>query len=235
MIYNLYYFLYKIYISKHTNLKTGHTNFFVLGKDYFMQILCLGDSITDCNHLFEDFPLGNGYVQLLAEKLPCNVQIKNHGIDGFTVSRILENIQTHRISLHRNPIITLLVGINDIGLIMNTHRTEEQKQQMLKEFTVHYKELLKLLTADAQQVILMEPFIFPCPAEYQNWIPYVSAMSQKIRSLSFQFSLPFLPLQDYLNKEASVRGFPAVTTDGIHLTALGHRLLAERLYPLLSV
>ena len=121
--YYFIYFLYKIYISKHTNLKTGHTNFFVLGKDYFMQILCLGDSITDCNHLFEDFPLGNGYVQLLAEKLPCNVQIKNHGIDGFTVSRILENIQTHRISLHRNPIITLLVGINDIGLIMNTHRT----------------------------------------------------------------------------------------------------------------
>ena len=120
-----------------------------------MHILCLGDSITDCNHLFEDFPLGNGYVQLLAEKLPYNVQIKNHGIDGFTVSRILENIQTHRISLHRNPIITLLVGINDIGLIMNTHRTEEQKQQMLKEFTVHYKELLELLTADAQQVILM--------------------------------------------------------------------------------
>ena len=106
---------------------------------------------------------------------------------------------------------------------------------MLKEFTVHYKELLKLLTADAQQVILMEPFIFPCPAEYQNWIPYVHTMSQKIRSLSFQFSLPFLPLQDYLNQEASVKGFPAVTTDGIHLTALGHSLLAKRLYPLLNV
>ena len=200
-----------------------------------MHILCLGDSITDCNHLFEDFPLGNGYVQLLAEKLPCNVQIKNHGIDGFTVSRILENIQTHRISLHRNPVVTLLVGINDIGLIMNTHRTEEQKQQMLKEFTVHYNELLQLLTADAQQVILMEPFIFPCPAEYQNWFPYVQAMSQNIRRLSCQFSLSFLPLHDYLNKEASVRGLPAITTDGIHLTALGHSLLAERLYPLLNL
>ena len=32
-----------------------------------MQIICLGDSITDCNHLFEDFPLGNGYVQILSE------------------------------------------------------------------------------------------------------------------------------------------------------------------------
>ena len=118
---------------------------------------------------------------------------------------------------------------------MNTHRTEEQKQQMLKEFTVHYKELLQLLTADAQQVILMEPFIFPCPAEYQNWFPYVQAMSQNIRRLSCQFSLSFLPLQDYLNKEASVRGLPAITTDGIHLTALGHSLLAERLYPLLNL
>ena len=32
-----------------------------------MQIICLGDSITDCGHLLDDFPLGNGYVQMLAE------------------------------------------------------------------------------------------------------------------------------------------------------------------------
>ena len=207
-----------------------------------MQIICLGDSITDCNHLFEDFPLGNGYVQMLSEmfqkhtiNISDTMQFKNYGIDGFIVARVLENIRLQRIPLHRSPIITLLIAVNDIGLMMNTDRTEFQKKQMMQDFVAHYKELLKLLTRDARQVILMEPFIFPCPAEYQNWIPYVSAMSQKIRSLSFQFSLPFLPLQDYLNKEASVRGFPAVTTDGIHLTALGHRLLAERLYPLLSV
>lgn len=40
-----------------------------------MQIICLGDSITDCNHLFEDFPLGNGYVQILSEMFRNQTQI----------------------------------------------------------------------------------------------------------------------------------------------------------------
>ena len=129
-----------------------------------MQIICLGDSITDCNHLFEDFPLGNGYVQILSEMFKKetsfnNVQIKNYGFDGFTVARVLDNIRQHRISLHRSPVVTLLIGINDIGLMMNTDRTEAQKEQMMQEFSAHYAELLHLLTADARQVILMEPFI----------------------------------------------------------------------------
>ena len=92
-----------------------------------MQIICLGDSITDCNHLFEDFPLGNGYVQILSEmfrnqtpsfsisadtvrrsssavqltdKSTGAIHFRNCGIDGFTVTRVLENIRQHRILLH---------------------------------------------------------------------------------------------------------------------------------------
>lgn len=126
-----------------------------------MQIICLGDSITDCNHLFEDFPLGNGYVQILSEmfrnqtpsfsisadtvgrsssavqltdKSTGAIHFRNCGIDGFTVTRVLENIRQHRISLHHSPVVTLLIGINDIGLIMNTDRTASQKEQMMREF-----------------------------------------------------------------------------------------------------
>ena len=126
-----------------------------------MQIICLGDSITDCNHLFEDFPLGNGYVQILSEmfrnqissfsisadtvrrsssavqltdKSTGAIHFRNCGIDGFTVARVLENIRQHRILLHHSPVITLLIGINDIGLIMNTDRTDSQKEQMMREF-----------------------------------------------------------------------------------------------------
>lgn len=57
-----YMVLYKFYISALTNPYIGNTK-----QEVFMQIICLGDSITDCNHLFEDFPLGNGYVQILSE------------------------------------------------------------------------------------------------------------------------------------------------------------------------
>lgn len=204
-----------------------------------MQIICLGDSITDCGHLLEDFPLGNGYVQILSDmfnkEVPSNIiQIKNYRFDGFTVARILDNIRQHRISLHRSPVVTLLIGINDIGLMMNTNRTPSQQEQMMKEFTVHYDELLKLLTADARQVILMEPFIFPHPEEYQTWIPYVRTMSSNIQQLAKKYKLPFLPLHDILNKEAAEQGFSAITTDGIHLTSSGHRFLAKQLYPIIS-
>lgn len=136
--------------------------------------------------------------------------------------------------LHRSPVITLLIGINDIGLIMNTDRTDSQKEQMMREFATHYNELLNLLTTDARQVILMEPFIFPHPEEYETWIPYVHTMSDIIRQLSVRFRLPFLPLHNYFNKEATQSGFDAITTDGIHLTLYGHKLLAEKLFPLLQ-
>ena len=216
-----------------------------------MQIICLGDSITDCDHLLEDFPLGNGYVQMLSEmfnkeissRQPVSlsdspissnvVQIKNYGFDGFTVARVLDNIRQHRISLHRSPVLTLLIGINDIGLMMNTDRSVSQQEQMMKEFSVHYDELLKLLTADARQVILMEPFIFPHPEEYRIWIPYVRIMSELIRQLSEKYRLPFLPLHDVLNEIAAEHGFDAVTIDGIHLTARGHELIAQKLYSLI--
>ena len=217
-----------------------------------MQIICLGDSITDCGHLLEDFPLGNGYVQILSEmfnkkissRQPVSlsgspvssnvVQIKNYGFDGFTVARVLDNIRQHRISLHRSPVVTLLIGINDIGLMMNTDRTVSQQEQMMKEFSVHYDELLKLLTADARQVILMEPFIFPHPEEYRTWIPHVRTMSNFIQQFAEKYRLPFLHLHDQLNYEAAQMGFDALTIDGIHLTAYGHELLARQLYQILS-
>lgn len=215
-----------------------------------MQIICLGDSITDCGHLLDDFPLGNGYVQMLAEMfqkeipgrrpnsysdnsrsfLSNTVQIKNYGFDGFTISRVLDNIRQHRISLHRSPVVTLLIGINDIGLMMNTNRTASQQKQMMAEFSEHYDELLKLLIADARQVILMEPFIFPHPEEYQTWIPHVRTMSDLIQNLAAKYRLPFVPLHDDLNKIAAEQGFDAITIDGIHLTAHGHELLARKLY-----
>ena len=203
-----------------------------------MQIICLGDSITDCNHLLEDFPLGNGYVYILSEMFnketsTNTVQIKNYGFDGFTVARVLDNVRQHRISLHRSPVVTLLIGINDIGLMMNTDRTSSQQKQMMIEFTSHYNELLKLLTANASQVILMEPFIFPHPEEYQTWLPHVHTMSDNIQQLAVKYNLSFLPLHDTLNREAVQHGFNTVTTDGIHLTASGHKLLAAKLYPLI--
>ena len=51
----------------------------------------LGDSITDCNHLFDPDNLGYGYVRLISDKINApdkNYQVQNFGNDGFTVSAV---------------------------------------------------------------------------------------------------------------------------------------------------
>ena len=198
-------------------------------------ILCLGDSITDCGRFFSASPLGDGYVHLLSKQMKTagtDCKITNCGVDGFTVSRLLENARNY-LSIG-GDIITILIGINDIGLMMNTDRSEDQKKEMMSTFCTHYEELLTILIKSGGRIILMEPFIFPWPAEYRNWIPYVKNMSKKIENLAKQYHLPYIFLHDDLNAEARRYGLDTITPDGIHLTAQGHEILAQKLMEVIS-
>ena len=193
------------------------------------KLLFLGDSITDSHHLFINPPFGCGYVSLLSEKLyklGYDFEITNLGVDGFTVSRLLERCKSQYLPVNAD-ITSILIGINDIGLMMNTNRTSEQQQQMMEIFLSNYEQLLCSLTQT--QLILMEPFIFPYPVEYRNWIPLVRQMSEGIAALAARYHIPYIRLHDTLNQEGQQYGMDSVTIDGIHLTAQGHEILSEKL------
>lgn len=94
-------------------------------------LICLGDSITDCGRIFDNPPFGSGYVQLLKERLTAlnkNISVINCGVDGFTVSRLLTTAGNLSVPF-KDSVVTILIGINDIGLMMNTRRTEVQKKK----------------------------------------------------------------------------------------------------------
>lgn len=194
-------------------------------------ILCIGDSITDCGRLFINPPYGNGYVAMLFDSFTSkgiDFQITNCGVDGFTVARLLMNAETRYLPLQAD-IITILIGINDIGLMMNTNRTPAQRDAMMENFFRNYEHLLQKLSAYGPHIILMEPFLFPYPAEYRTWFPYLHTMSQGISALAEKYHIPYILLHDRLNDEARKYGLDFLTVDGIHLTSQGHRLLAEEL------
>lgn len=198
-------------------------------------ILCIGDSITDCGRLFRNPPYGNGYVAMLHERLTSmgmDFQITNCGVDGFTVARLLENAQSRYLPLQAD-IITILIGINDIGLMMNTNRTSRQQDDMMKAFFHNYEQLLQKLIAPERRIILMEPFLFPYPAEYRTWFPHLCTMSQGIAALAEKYHLPYILLHSRLNEEARKYGLDFLTVDGIHLTSQGHQILTEQLLPVL--
>ena len=80
----------------------------------------LGDSITDCDHIYDPEGLGDGYVRFIASELACaSNRFINLGYDGFTVSALKRVWKMKAPSL--NPTcITVLIGINDIAIIKNT-------------------------------------------------------------------------------------------------------------------
>ena len=191
------------------------------------KLLFLGDSITDCNRYFDSENLGYGYVRMISEQINTpdkNDQVLNKGNDGFTVPAVRRLWKRSCLNL-RPDFITILIGINDLGIIKNTGITTSVG---LCEFRDQYQALIddiRILT-DCP-ILLMEPFIFPYPAEYAGWEPELHQISALIQELAASNGLDFLPLWEKLSSAAKEEGYPAITTDGIHLTDKGHQLLAS--------
>ena len=184
----------------------------------------LGDSITDAERLWlpEYNGLGNGYVQLLAEKLSHEFTVINKGHDSFTLPFLLRNLKTDCLSFSPAA-VSILIGINDIGVAKNTG-----KSLRAQEFASNYDTLIRrLLEASISSVFLLSPFIFSRPQEYLNWLPEVREVENTIENLARQYQLPFLPLQERMQESEKQYGTEMLTPDGIHLTPFSHKLLAK--------
>ena len=184
----------------------------------------LGDSITDAERLWlpEYHGLGNGYVKILAEKLSGEFTSINKGHDTFTLPFLLRNLETDCLSFSPAA-VSILIGINDIGVAKNTG-----KSLRAQEFASNYDTLIRrLLEASISSVFLLSPFIFSRPQEYLNWLPEVREVENTIENLARQYQLPFLPLQERMQESEKQYGTEMLTPDGIHLTPFGHELLAK--------
>ncbi len=184
----------------------------------------LGDSITDAERLWlpKYNGLGNGYVKILAEKLSGEFTSINKGHDTFTLPFLLRNLKTDCLSFSPAA-VSILIGINDIGVAKNTG-----KSLRAQEFASNYDTLIRrLLEASISSVFLLSPFIFSRPQEYLNWLPEVREVENTIENLARQYQLPFLPLQERIQESEKQYGTEMLTPDGIHLTPFGHELLAK--------
>ena len=191
-------------------------------------LLFLGDSITDCNHSFEPENLGYGYVRMISEELNTpekQYQVINKGNDGFTVPAVRRLWKRSCLNLQLD-FITILIGINDLAVLKNTRITSSVG---LAEFREQYQSLIDDIRMMTDcPILLMEPFIFPHPAEYSSWEPELHKMNKIIRALASANKFNFLPLWENLIAIAKEQGYSTVTTDGIHLTATGHQIIAKR-------
>lgn len=188
-------------------------------------LIFLGDSITDADHLWTPDSLGHGYVSLAAAALQSfdpSIRVYNKGQDGFTAAAVLRNLDRNCLSLSPDS-VSLLVGINDVAV---ARRNGVSLTDLGFRSQLH-AILARLKDACAGRVFCMGPFVFSSPAALLPWAADVREAERLFAAEAAAFGLPFLPLQDAMSRKARRLGTEAVTTDGVHLTGAGHAFLAR--------
>lgn len=182
-----------------------------------------GDSITDCDHLLDGDSrlLGNGYVGMIQERLP-ECRVVNQGHNGFTVFQMRGRWQEDCIN-QKPDVLTILAGINDLSICLcgaggyGADGYGRHMEWLLRETK----------TKTHARIILMEPFLFPKPEAYQTWFPTLDAFRRTLCRLSGTYHTDFVPLWDIFQRAQARYPVDALTTDGIHLTPLGHEIIAR--------
>ncbi len=204
------------------------------------RLVFTGDSITDCDRLWDARTerLGFGYVRMIYDELRekgsgeqkvqeegCGTvpgfRIYNRGHDGFTAFQMKHRWEEDCISL-KPDVVTILVGINDLYMHIGGAGGYGPEG-----YRLHLEEMIKRVRKDTDSdLILMEPFVFPKPLAYAAWEEPLSAFRRELRLLAGKYQTGFVPLGKLFREAQKRYSLDELTTDGIHLTETGHRLLA---------
>ena len=183
-------------------------------------ILFIGDSVTDCGRR-DDAPefLGDGYVRLIAAKLPGR-QIINAGISGNRAIDLRD--RWHVDVVEQKPaILSVYVGINDTW-----RRYDENDPTSAATFESNYRACLADV-GGADTLILIEPFVLPVNEGQEHWNEDLDEKRAVVARLAAEFGAGFVPLQTLLAAAAEDHGATSLAADGVHPTALGHRMIAD--------
>jgi len=193
-----------------------------------IKILFQGDSITEAYrvHSCSD-DLGKGYVLHLTQMLNTQFSEKhftflNRGVGGDKVTDLKNRWQKDCLDL-KPDLISILIGINDV-----VGRYFWSKPTPSANFENDYRILLEQINDNLDaKIVLLTPFM---DFKTSNVLTHKIFLKQKIntvKKLSREFNTTLIPL-DELFKKVITKSEPNIwSTDGVHPTTKGHRLIAQ--------
>lgn len=200
-----------------------------------MKVLFQGDSITDGNRGRNDdlnHILGHGYPYIIAARLGCELAERrpafvNKGISGNRVSDLYARWNEDALNI-RPDVLSILIGVNDAWRIVDgtpegaTDRFERAYRHLLAET----KEMLP-----AAGLVLCEPFVLevgPVKEKWALWRERIAEYQRIVKQLAEEFGAVHVPLQDAFDQACERAAAAYWLWDGVHPTAAGHHLIAER-------
>ena len=173
-------------------------------------IIFIGDSIV------EYFPLH--------ELLQSPKTLVNRGIRGYKTDLLLENLDAHLFGQALDKIF-LLIGTNDIGKEMPQAETLDNLEAVIQEISRDYPlaqiQLLSVLPVNEQEQYKGTVYI-----RTNEKIQALNRAYQELAQAYYQVSYVdvYSSLLDEVGQLAE-----AYTTDGLHLSVAGYRILAQAL------
>lgn len=190
-------------------------------------ILFIGDSITDCGRFADaERGLGSGYPLVVSEYLKaffphCGFKVLNRGISGNRVRDLEARWQPDCLDL-KPDVISILIGINDVW-----RRYDSADPTSVEDFEAGYRRILKSAHENTDtQIVIMEPFVLPFPADRQTWREDLDLKIAAVRRLAREFADAFVPLDGLFAAACVKRPCEFWAADGVHPTASGHALIA---------
>ena len=194
-------------------------------------LLFQGDSITNAfrrpDEVNDAYRMGNGYSFIIGSLLratsgQAGLSVQNRGIAGDCASELLARWQRDCLDL-RPDILSLLIGINDAGRVM------QKGEAAMTSFSSSFDSLLAQLTATLPhcRLILMEPFALPVDADSDARMRCLVPIQAYICAAADRLGATFVPLQLAFNDIAGTHPERWIY-DGIHPTAAGQWLIAQR-------
>ncbi len=192
------------------------------------RILFQGDSITDGNRGRNADPnhiLGHGYQFIIAARYGAdfaerNLAFLNRGISGNKVSDLARRWTPDTLEL-RPDLLSILVGVNDLGAGVSAADYEQQYDRLLAETMAALPNV---------RLVLCEPFGLPVGRKQDVWPTYQPQLLERqqiVGRLAARYHAPLVRFQRAF--EDALQRAPAEywIWDGVHPTYAGHQLMAE--------
>lgn len=209
--------------------------FSLSNQDNNLTILFQGDSITDGNRGRNEDPnhiMGHGYAFSIASRVGADFPqagftFYNRGISGNKVPDLIERWQQDTIAL-KPDLLSLLVGINDVGAIVNN----EPDGWNIDAFETGYRQLLNTTKASYPNVILVLgiPFVFPVGArktKWEVWQKETTARAEVVRKIANDYNAILVDFAAVFEEAKQKAAIEYWSWDGVHPTVFGHELMAR--------
>jgi lysophospholipase L1-like esterase len=205
------------------------------------KILFIGDSITDCGRLEENFPLGNGYVKMFSDMLTVrepekNIKIINRGISGNTIIELKE--RWHEDVLNHSPDwLSIKIGINDV------HRFLMEEQYSYLN-SVTFEQIYDLLLTTTKKylptckILLIDPFYISSQSFNDTFrmkiISQLPEYNAAIQKLSEKYLTLCVKTNELFQQQLEHQHPATYCDEPVHPNSAGHLLIAEAVYLALS-